>query len=241
MLFTFSGAGSAATLHGHTVAGVALHVTHRAHFGRGAQPQSQSSNWAGYADYNSSYRTISGSWNVTSVRSSYGYASAWVGIGGYNSNDLIQAGTEMDSGGQYYAWYEMLPNYEIPLNYNVSPGDHITVVIAETSAGSGRFNIKITDSGNWSWNRTFNYGQSQNGSAEWVLEAPWIGSQSRLAHVGTVNFSNAYFTDFSGRHRTAQSDGPDRIVMVQGGGAVGTPLGFSGGGSAFAVRSYNGN
>lgn len=43
-----------------------------------------------------------------------GFAATWTGIGGYNTSDLIQAGTAEQSapsnpllGDQYYAWYEL--------------------------------------------------------------------------------------------------------------------------------------
>ena len=79
-------------------------------------------NWSGYAVTPSAN-------NVTAVSSTFtvpaaglvppGFAATWTGIGGYNSSDLIQAGTAEQSapdnpvvGPQYYAWYELLPASE---------------------------------------------------------------------------------------------------------------------------------
>ena len=51
-----------------------------------------------------------------------GFAATWTGIGGYDTSDLIQAGTAEQSapdnplvGSQYYAWYELLPAGETQL------------------------------------------------------------------------------------------------------------------------------
>ena len=80
-----------------------------------------------------------------------GFAATWTGIGGYNTSDLIQAGTAEQSapdnplvGPQYYAWYELLPASETQLtgctgdaNCTVTPGDNITVNISQVSGTRG--------------------------------------------------------------------------------------------------------
>jgi hypothetical protein len=85
-------------------------------------------NWAGYTATEGSYTSVSGSWVVPEVKNaSVGRAdAAWVGIGGVESHDLIQAGTQAvvtRRGVQYQAWYEMLPDVSIPVPLAVRPGD----------------------------------------------------------------------------------------------------------------------
>ena len=54
-------------------------------------------NWGGYAFTSGSYSSVSGSWIVPEVNNSTtGYSSAWIGIGGFNGNTVIQIGTEQD-------------------------------------------------------------------------------------------------------------------------------------------------
>src|SRR5689334_11284503 len=75
-------------------------------------------NWSGYAVTGSGITNVHGEWTVPTVNATYpGFSSTWVGIGGYSSSDLIQAGTEHDSTGgtDYYAWYEILPASESPI------------------------------------------------------------------------------------------------------------------------------
>jgi hypothetical protein len=56
-----------------------------------------------------------------------------VGIGGFASRDLIQAGTESDyiaGQAQCYAWIEVLPAYATVVpQFTVRPGDRVGVSI----------------------------------------------------------------------------------------------------------------
>ncbi len=103
-----------------------------------------SSNWAGYADTNDTYTSVSSSWiepAVTCAASGSGgglglggggltglfssllggpsAASAfWVGLDGYTSTSVEQIGTDSDCDSgtpSYYAWYEMYPNPSVTL------------------------------------------------------------------------------------------------------------------------------
>src|SRR5437016_2505519 len=122
-------------------------------------------NWSGYA--------VTPGSGITAVASSFtvpsaglvppGFAATWTGIGGYNTSDLIQAGTAEQSlpdnplvGAQYYAWYELLPDSETQLtncsgdaNCTVTPGDRVTVNISNVSGNT--WSISLSDSGKWSW------------------------------------------------------------------------------------------
>ncbi|HEX4863890.1 MAG TPA: G1 family glutamic endopeptidase, partial [Acidimicrobiales bacterium] len=82
-------------------------------------------NWSGYV--------VTPASPVTAVSSTFvvpaaglvppGFAATWAGIGGFNSQDLIQAGVGEQSlpdnpvlGPQYFAWTELLPSGETQLS-----------------------------------------------------------------------------------------------------------------------------
>jgi hypothetical protein len=174
------------------------------------------SNWSGYAE-TGTFTGASATWTVPSVSasSSATYSSAWVGVDGFNNDDLIQTGTEEDyySGGAHYdAWWEILPASETEISQPVSPGDRMSASIYETSAttgstrGFGRHGsssehewvIDISDT-TQGWNFSTTQGYSGPGaSAEWVVEAPEVGNRiATLAHyaisppTGVGDFDNA--------------------------------------------------
>lgn len=168
-------------------------------------------NWAGYVVTPSSRVTSAvGTFTVPSAGLlPPGFAATWVGIGGYSSADLIQAGVAEDSlpslplvGPQYYAWYELLPNAETPLTdcapatkgdaaeeaCDVGPGQHVAVAIQQVPGKANTWRITELDAGQWLWSKTVSY-DSSGSSAEWIQEAPTIlVLQSLMAPVGTVAF-----------------------------------------------------
>jgi hypothetical protein len=141
---------------------------------------------------------VSGTWIVPQVSrtASATYSWAWIGVDGFNNSDLIQTGTEEDyynGSAHYNAWWEILPAAETAIStttYPVSPGDHMSGQIGETSTivSTGRFRqrspqhvwqIAIADATK-GWH--FQTGQAYNGpgtSAEWILEAPSFGGRVR--------------------------------------------------------------
>src|SRR4051794_16999006 len=131
----------------------------------------QSLNWAGYVKSGlpATFNAVSGSWIVPDVACSGDANSAtWVGIGGGNGFDptLIQAGTAQQCNGSdksFYAWWEVLPLPQVPLegailvtgDYPVSPGDVITVTIDSTLV---IWNIVIVNaSQGWTFQQTVPY------------------------------------------------------------------------------------
>ncbi|WHZ19896.1 MAG: hypothetical protein OJF55_002045 [Rhodanobacteraceae bacterium] len=180
----------------------------RVHTGRARAKASQpgvsnatSTNWSGaavFAPANKPYRFVGGQWTVPSPNTpsdgAY-YASEWVGIDGWNSNDVLQAGTETQitkfwfvTATQVYTWWEWFPAGEVKIsNLPVSPGDvmyclicadsttHATVSFSNQSTGVGtRFDITAPS-------RTALTGNV----AEWIVERP------------TVNGSVASLTDYA--------------------------------------------
>jgi Peptidase A4 family len=160
-------------------------------------------NWAGYAvTPGSGITAVSGTFTVpTAGLLPPGFSASWAGIGGYSTSDLIQAGVSENSavggevlGGQYNAWYEILPASETPISdcsgnvpsCAVNPGDKISVEIS--NAGGDNWDISLTDAGNWTWSTSVSYASSGS-SAEWIQEAPSLeGVQTIPADVGTVSF-----------------------------------------------------
>ena len=160
-------------------------------------------NWAGYAvTPGSGITAVSGTFTVPSAGElPPGFSASWAGIGGYTTSDLIQAGVSENSaidgellGGQYSAWYEILPASETPISgcsgtvpsCTVNPGDKISVNIS--NIGGDNWDISLTDAGNWTWSTSVTYASSES-SAEWIQEAPSLeGVQTIPADVGNVSF-----------------------------------------------------
>jgi hypothetical protein len=211
-------------------------------------------NWSGYAV------TPSGD-GVTAVSSTFtvptaglvppGFAATWTGIGGYNTSDLIQAGTSEQSipsnsllGPQYYAWYELLPAGETQLtgcsgdpNCTVNPGDNVSVTINQVSGTT--WSISMTDSGHWSWSKDVTY-SSSGSSGEWILEAPTLEvAQTLLAPVGTVPFGpTSTYTAGGVTHTIAEGD-PTQIFLSPGGGInEATPSSLAPDGQSFNDCAY---
>lgn len=208
-------------------------------------------NWSGYA--------VAPGSGITAVTSQFkvptasllppGFAATWAGIGGYKSQDLIQAGVGENSlvtnpvtGPQYYAWYELLPASETPISNcsgdtscTVTPGDNVSVDISQASANT--WNISMTDAGHWSWSKTVSYASSQS-SAEWILEAPTVLLQTLLANVGTVHFGPGNtFTSGGTTHTIAQGN-PDQVVLSPGLINEATPSALASDGESFNDCSY---
>lgn len=151
----------------------------------------QSTNWSGLVLTGSGFHGARASWTVPAVKASSEklYSATWVGVDGVTSSKLIQTGTAQDTAGGYWPWWELLPNSAEAIPHPVRPGDHIDASVIETA--SGQWTISMTDTtAGWTWHsRSLRY--SPPGlSAEWIEEAPTVGStQSTPADFGTVRFS----------------------------------------------------
>lgn len=123
-----------------------------------------------------------------------GYSSVWVGIDGYADNTVERVGTEEDSSGSYYVWYEMYPRSSHYIA-RVYPGDAISAELAHQ--GGNHYRLTITDSSpghifSYSTRQTIN---AQRMSAEWVVEAPSsFGGVLPLADFGSATFTSARAT-----------------------------------------------
>jgi hypothetical protein len=201
----------------------------------------QSSNWSGYAATGGNFTSVSGTWTVPqpATGGSLGADAAWVGIGGTNSRDLIQAGTEetvLNSGRvRYNAWIEMLPQYSHSISLAIHPGDSVTVSIAQQQPGTWQISFKNNTTGG-SYDQNVQYTSSLS-SAEWVEEAPsgGRGGVLPLDNFGTLPFSNASATK-DGKTVNLSQAGAQPITMINGRDEpLATPSAISQDGSGFSV------
>ena len=188
---------------------------------------SNSLNWAGYAvTPGSGITAVTGTFTVPAAGElPPGFSASWAGIGGFNSSDLIQAGVSENEavggalvgGGQYNAWYEILPAAETPISgctgnvpsCAVSPGDTVTVHIFNT--GGNNWTINLTDANKWSFSISLNYASSGS-SAEWIQEAPTLAVvQTIPAAVGTVSFGPTSTYSQGSTTKTIAQGGPTQI------------------------------
>jgi len=204
--------------------------------------QGTSHNWSGYAATGGSYTAVTSTWTVPQLApaGAPGVGATWVGIGGVNSRDLIQAGTQDVSAGngqsQFQAWIEMLPapSQQVPLA--VAPGDSVTVSITQQSAGSGTWQIAFkNNTSGQTYQTTVHYASSLS-SAEWIEEAP-SGPNGivPLDNFGSVAFSSASAVQ-NGQTVDLSQAGAQPITMLNGSSQpLAVPSAIGSDGSSFSV------
>jgi hypothetical protein len=185
-------------------------------------------NWSGDADVGKSFTSVIGTFNVPSLRPSSGptTTSEWVGIDGATNSSLIQAGvTEMydptTKSVSTYAWWEILPAANTPIQMSVSTGDLCTVTIYQVSGSTWDINLEDNTSG-----QTFNTEQSYYGprtSMEWIVEAP-LGASGKEDVLGQYT-PDVEFTNMRATGLTITSA---RLIMKQNGVPVSTPSSLTG-------------
>lgn len=208
-----------------------------------------STNWSGYVVSSKKHKItrVVSTFTVTRVSSPpSGFAAKWVGIGGFATNDLIQAGVAENANpsSQYFAWYELLPASETRIHHcagdsacTVKQGDKVKVTINEVSSNKWKFTI--VDSRHWTWHKTVSY-HSRRDSAEWILEAPTVdGEQSTLPHVDKAFFGpKSTFAEGGAAHTIVQGK-PDKILMFTSSGKrEATPSALDSNGQSFDDCSW---
>jgi hypothetical protein len=203
-----------------------------------------SHNWSGYVATQGNYTGVTGTWTVPQPSSTgAGVGATWVGIGGVNSQDLIQAGTQDVTSGsqhQFQSWIETLPQASQQVPLAVAPGDSITTSITESAPGSGVWSIDLkNNTTGQSYQTTVHYRSSQS-SAEWIEEAPANLSGNAttivpLDNFGTVSFSGAAAVD-NGQSVDLTQAGAQTVTMVNANSqALAIPSGIGSDGSSFTV------
>jgi len=197
-------------------------------------------NWSGVVDlggastYNNStsFRSIFAAWVVPVARQAYGactggtdYLFSWVGIDGYNSNDVLQAGSESDATcnilqheSSYYAWFEWWPNSATRLtNLPVSAGNDMFVEIWNTTAKEGfAYIANLTTNQYVTLGLVPPPGTSLIGdTAEWVVERPEEnGILATLTNYVSDYFSACYASTFGGKVYTPGATSAIQVTML---------------------------
>ncbi len=209
-----------------------------------------SDNWSGYISNlgpapSNTYSQIQ--MNYTHPTMSSGnyncYNSYWVGIGGFSSNKLVQAGTATSNLGVNYAWYQYISDsdnshMQIITSLVINPNDAVhvyisfekendkfTYYIANNTTGKSASGYVILDADSY----------YDGSSAEWIVERcknATTGSNMCLGNYNTITLSNcAYkflnnpswyaFTNSSTLYRTTMTN--SKTILSQ----PGTPFGGS--------------
>ena len=198
-----------------------------------------SRNWSGYVATAGTYTSVSGTWVIAKPDANVqGIDATWVGIGGANTTDLIQAGTEAtvnpDGTVSYDAWTETLPQSTRTISLAVNGGDTVSVTITEQSAGMWLVDMKNVTTGK-TFTTTIRYNSSKS-SAEWIEEAPSVGRGiAPLDSFGTVKFTTGG-TVVGGKHQTLSGAGAKAVTMADGANQpLAVPSAIGGDGSSFSV------
>jgi Peptidase A4 family len=188
-----------------------------------------STNWSGYISMGGPYRSVTGTFTVPYITQyvSGSTISEWVGIDGYTSGSLIQAGiNEIPEGqGQWVVepWWEVWPSPQrLATGMMVRSGQSVTVTLRHVS--NERWGITLTDDTNGD---AFNTEQEYKGmlsSADWVVEANAQdnGNPTQLAPFSQLSFSHLAAAGTETRLTC--------LVMVQRDQAVSTPSALWSGG-----------
>jgi Peptidase A4 family len=166
----------------------------------------QSSNWAGYAVHHRGvhFTRVTGTWTqprATCTRGQTTYSSVWVGLGGYalSSQALEQIGTESDctvSGRAVSsAWFELVPSASRAIRMTVNAGDRLR---AGVTVSGGEVTVTLSDlTRHTSFSKRLHPATVDTTSAEWILEAPSVCSDSSASSCHTLplaDFGSAGFT-----------------------------------------------
>ncbi|HEV7663241.1 MAG TPA: G1 family glutamic endopeptidase [Chloroflexota bacterium] len=202
-----------------------------------------SQNWSGYAATGGTFTAVSGTWTVPQFTfdSTAGADAAWVGIGGVNSTDLIQAGTQQTVSGsgstQYQAWVETLPQSSHPVPLTINPGDSVTVSITQQPQSQTQWLIAMkNNTTGQTFEVTENY-QSSMSSAEWIEEAPSAarGRQIPLDSFGKIDFTAGTAVKDGQTVSIAAAAGKAITMIGRGGQSQATPSGLGTDGASFTV------
>jgi hypothetical protein len=158
-----------------------------------------SSNWSGTSIVGGTFaqeQAIIGEFVVPTARQAFGictgawdYAALWPGIDGNGSNDVLQAGAEVDAycslgvtGSFYSAWVEWYPFPEVRVSApTLNPGDLVFIEVWSSSPTSGyAYFYDYSTQEAAQYHLTAPYGTALQGSSvEWIVERP--GLQNGLA------------------------------------------------------------
>lgn len=154
--------------------------------------------WAGYVEQSSTaFTSVSGTFTVPTLQlSPQNDVMPWVGIDGYGTSDLIQAGVEAyvypPAAPTYEAWWQTVgptgsaQNITPQNEFNAAPGDTINVNIWQLSVGEWEITLNDTTSGQGFATQVGYTGGDT--TAEWIVETP---ANSPVTNYGAIStFTN---------------------------------------------------
>jgi hypothetical protein len=171
-------------------------------------------NWAGAvlnATSNENFKNIMADWLVpnpypgSDVDGTY-HSSAWIGIDGWTSSDVLQGGTSQDvtlKSGELtrdiYAWCKWYPALPIRIdNVSVSAGDTVNCFIWATSKRTSKKTayFNIFNWGTWEWSSICLTApkdtELQGDSAEWIMEDSSYFGKCGMSDFGSIMFRSCW-------------------------------------------------
>jgi hypothetical protein len=183
-----------------------------------------SGNWAGYVDTAGRYTAVGAYWHQTTA-SNAGTSNevTWVGIGGWNSKDLLQDGTDSPGNGGYpYSWWEYLGGKSVGVLSadRTYAGQTIEAQVYYSTASSGTAQFYVHDAGYAVLNeRETDINQDYDPNVvDFVNERPKpsSGPYLPLSNTGTTDFWDANGQNPSGSV-PVDSSGVIGVVMTSNG------------------------
>ncbi len=191
-------------------------------------------NWSGYVATSAggAFSGVTGRFDVPWARHAPAGStvSQWVGVDGWDSSTLVQAGVDVvaqaHAGALVEPWWEVVPGPQhLATGVMARPGDLVAVTLSRS--GPEAWSIALTDqSRQESFSTTVAY-TGPASSAEWVVEAvaTATGQVTRLApYSPAVTFSDLGLAGAQGQ--------VTRVVMAQSGSTVSAPSALGAGGFA---------
>jgi Peptidase A4 family len=205
--------------------------------------QNTSQNWSGYSVTGGTFTSVSGTWTVPAFTadSPTGADATWVGIGGVDTRDLIQAGTQQTvartGATQYEAWVETLPQASHSVPLTVNPGDAVTVSVTQQPQTRDQWQVSFKNETTGQTYQVTEHYSSSMSSAEWVEEAPSSGRGRQIAldKFGTVNFSHATAVKDGKTVSVADASGQAITMIGRGGQQLARPSALGADGASFSV------
>jgi hypothetical protein len=201
--------------------------------------------WSGFLDAvtvksfsTASFKSISGDFNtpVNTPASCDGIETeaVWVGIDGFGSPDVLQAGSQgqvqCNKAETALAFFEWFPNGESQLNaqqFPVLPGDEMFIQVWATSATAGNAfieNIRTRQSAQFSFGPPAGTKLVGN-TAEWINEAVQVGSGvSTMPSFKNIYFQSAAASTFAGASFNIAGPGNNLVELVQNKAVVAVPV-----------------
>lgn len=200
-------------------------------------------NWSGYVNRDSataygssSFYFVYADFVVPVARQAFGvctggwdWESSWVGIDGYGSPDVMQAGIEADAycngsttASYYSPWFEWYPNGETRItNLGIAPGDDYFVEVWSTSNTVGHAYL-VNRNTNTAVSITFGAPAGTHlvgNTAEWVVERPTVGGAfATLTNYIADPFWYAYAETFGGSVVDVGSATSQPMIMLDNSG-----------------------